>query len=213
MPTGLDGEFEYLRFLEGSDQGWPLLPCIQQLEGARACGAFARRLESTLAAYEPADGAHWHLPDRTHPSGSIAHGDLGPWNLLWDNERGDICGLIDWDLAGPAPAGYDTGLLAWQMVPVMTDDRALARGFALPVNRSDRLAAYCDGYGASCDEMLDLVIATQDELRSRILSAAEDEPPVYAMLKKLGLAEQVRDDMRFARAWRENGRLDVNREQ
>jgi hypothetical protein len=206
-PAGLDEQFEYLQFIEGADQGWPLLPFIQSLDGARAAGVFARHLESILAAHEPAEGARWQLPVSMQPDDSIAHGDLGPWNLLWDEERGGICGIIDWDLAGPAPAGYDAGFLAWFIVPVMNDDRAFERGFATPIDRVDRLRAYCDGYGVGTHEMLDLIIASQNELRNRILSAKGDAPPIYAMLKNLGIAEQIRGDMGFARHWRENRRV------
>jgi hypothetical protein len=114
--------------------------------------------------------------------------------LLWDNERGDICGIIDWDLAGPAPEGYDAGLLAWFMVPVMNDVRAYERGFDIPIDRGNRLRAYSEGYR---------IVASQDELRNRILSASEDVSPTYAALKQLGIAERIREDILFARSWRE----------
>jgi hypothetical protein len=35
-PIGLDERFEYLKFIDGADKGWPLQPFIQSLEGARA---------------------------------------------------------------------------------------------------------------------------------------------------------------------------------
>lgn len=212
-PIGLDEQFECLQFIDGADQGWPLLPFIQSPDDARAAGAFARHLEVILAAYEPVEGACWQFTEPTHSHSLVQHGDLGPWNMLWDSERGDICGIIDWDLAGPAPEGYDAGFLAWFMVPVMNDDRARERGFELPIKRSDRLRAYCDGYGMTCTDMLDRIVASQDEFRNRILSASEDLPPTYATLKKLGVAEQIRGDMVFARNWRDNGcELDADSE-
>lgn len=201
-PVRLDEQFEYLQFVDGADQAWPLLPFIQSLDGARAAGAFARKLESTLAAYEPTECARWQSTVTTHIQDPLQHGDLGPWNLLWDSERGDICGLIDWDLAGPGPAGYDSGFLAWFMVPVMSDDRAYQRGFETSIDREERLWAYCDGYGMSCGEMLDRVIAAQNEFRDRILSASEDDPPIYAALKKLGQVDQFCGDMEFALHWK-----------
>ncbi|ULH14067.1 aminoglycoside phosphotransferase family protein (plasmid) [Deinococcus sp. KNUC1210] len=204
-PVQLDAHFEYLRFVDGADQAWPLLPLIQSLEGARAAGVFARRLESTLATYEAPERARWQLPTTTPVQGPVQHGDVGPWNLLWDSERGEICGLIDWDLAGPGPAGYDSGVLAWFMVPVMDDARAYQRGFGTPIDRAARLRAYCDGYGVSCNEMLDRVMAAQQELSNRILSASEDDPPTYAALKKLDLVEQFRGDMEFALNWKHQG--------
>lgn len=204
-PAGLDEHFEYLQFMDGADQEWPLLPFIQSLDGARAAGAFASKLELTLATYEPPESARWQLPTTTPVQGPVQHGDVGPWNLLWDSERGEICGLIDWDLAGPGPAGYDSGILAWFMVPVMNDERAYKRGFGTPIDREERLRAYCDGYGISCGEMLDRVIAAQNELSNRILSASEDDPPTYAALKKIDIAEQFRGDMEFAQNWKNQG--------
>jgi hypothetical protein len=205
VPAGLDEHFEYLHFIDGADQGWPLLPFIQSLAGARSAGAFARHLEATLAAYEPPVGARWQSTAPPHPGWIIQHGDVGPWNLLWDDTRGVISGLIDWDLAGPGPANYDAGFLAWFIVPVMNDDRAAQRGFTHPIDRMDRLRAYCDGYGLSCDDMLECVIASQEEFSTRILSALDDMPPAYAALKRLGVADQLRGDLLFARAWKEDG--------
>ncbi len=204
-PTGLDERFEYLQFIDGADQGWPLLPFIQSFDGARAAGGFARRLESILAAYEPVDYARWQSAGSLHLRSPVQHGDVGPWNLLWDAERGEICGLIDWDLAGPAPVGYDAGFLAWFIVPMMDDDRARERGFDIPIDRADRLRAFCDGYGMNCIDMVDRIVASQDEFRNRIISASEDVSPTYAALKNLGVAEQVSKDMLFARAWGEHG--------
>ncbi len=205
-PRGLDERFEYLQFIDGADQGWPLLPFIQSLEGTRAAGSLARELESTLAAYRPVDGAVWHLAGSVQSRGPVQHGDLGPWNLLWEPERGDICGVIDWDLAGPAPEGYDAGFLAWFMIPMMDDDRARERGFDIPIDRADRLRAFCDGYGMSCIDMLDRIVASQDEFRNRILSASEGGSPTYAALKQRGVAEQIRRDMLFAQNWISGGR-------
>ena len=200
-PAGLDERFEYVQYIDGTDQGWPLLPFIQSLKGARAAGTFARRLESTLATYEPPNGARWQSAGSVFPHGPVHHGDVGPWNLLWDSERESICGLIDWDLAGPAPEGYDAGFLAWFMVPMMDDDRAHERGFGIPIDREERLRAYCDGYGVTHGEMLDLIVSTQEELCNRILSASEGVAPTYAVLKQRGVAEQVRKDIQFTRNW------------
>ncbi len=57
----------------------------------------------------------------------------------------------------------------------------------------------------TCSDMLDRIVASQDEFCIRILSASEDLPPTYATLKKLGVADQMRGDILFARTWRDNG--------
>lgn len=50
--------------------------------------------------------------------------------------------------------------------------------------------------------MLDRIVASQDEFSNRILSSSEDGPPTYAALKKQGVAEQIREDILFARNWK-----------
>jgi Phosphotransferase enzyme family len=74
----------------------------------------------------------------------VQHGDLGPWNLLWGAD-GQIVGVLDWELTGPASPLYDTGYLAWFTVPLMDDARARARGFPRPPERLARLNAFARG--------------------------------------------------------------------
>lgn len=56
----------------------------------------------------------------------------------------------------------------------------------------------------TCIDILDFIVASQEAYCHRILSASEDLPSTYATLKNLGVAAQIRDDMRFTRHWRDN---------
>ena len=59
----------------------------------------------------------------------IRHGDVGPWNMLWDGDR--LVGLIDWEFAEPAPALWDFAQLAWYAVPL-----------SLPIHKPGGTAAF-----------------------------------------------------------------------
>jgi thiamine kinase-like enzyme len=50
----------------------------------------------------------------------IRHGDLGPWNTLWEGDR--LTGLIDWDFAEPGLPLTDLAQLALYFVPLRGED-------------------------------------------------------------------------------------------
>jgi Ser/Thr protein kinase RdoA (MazF antagonist) len=75
----------------------------------------------------------------------ILHGDLGPWNTVWLDDR--LEGFIDWDLAHPGPAIEDLAQMAWYLVPLRPDDHAKACGLTDLVDRAGRLRALCSAYG------------------------------------------------------------------
>ena len=94
-----------------------------------AVGHLVRRLDDVLATFprRPDDDRRW----RAAPCGDVvAHGDVAPWNLVFDGD--EVAGLLDWDFAGLAPAGTDLAYAAWTCVPLtadtgFTDDELAAR--------------------------------------------------------------------------------------
>jgi hypothetical protein len=203
-PIGVDSDSEYVSYVPGRGQGWPLLDFIQSEAGARAAGTFVADLQRHLEAYGPPDGARWQsVLAGSNLSGrvSIQHGDLGPWNLLWDPDAGRVCAVIDWDLAGPAPAGFDVGFLAWFMVPMMSDGRALERGYKLPIDRRARLRSYCEGCERPESDVLAQIGAAQDAFRERIAAAGPEDGSIWSRLNAAGLGEQIQGDRSFLLRW------------
>ena len=110
----------------------------------------------------------------------VCHNDLFWPNLVLDGAR--IVGLIDWDLAAPAPRLHDLASAANFWVALRPDDQCEAWG--VPTGRRrERLLALCDGYGLERrhrPELLDAIerktaigIATyrlwgRDERRARL---------------------------------------------
>lgn len=96
-------------------------------------------------------------------------GTWGPWDLLWGS-GGPVAGVLGWGLAWPAGSLYDTGHLAWFIVPLMDDVRARARGFPRPPSRLARLDAFARGTRLPVSEVLGAVLQAQREYARRIVA-------------------------------------------
>lgn len=169
-PLGVDEQGrEMLRYVEGRDAGWPLLPEIRGTDGAERLGRLAARLRTALARYRCPPDARWHFAaGAPEPGHALQHGDLGPWNLLWGRTN-EVVGVLDWDFAGPGDPWYDTGYLAWFVVPLMDDERAYGRGFPEPPDRPSRLRAFAAGTGIDVAELVRVVLRAQEESARRIV--------------------------------------------
>lgn len=104
-------------------------------------------------------------------------------DLLWGGD-GQIAGVLDWELTGPASPLCDTGRLAWFTVPLMDDARAGARGFPRPPARPARLNAFARGTGLPVSEVVNADLQAQQEYARRIITRPA-EP--WSTFQKLGL--------------------------
>jgi hypothetical protein len=195
-PLGLDTEGrEVLRFLPGHDQGWPFIPQVLTDDGPRELGQLALRLRTALADYVCPPDAQWQFRRGAPASGeAMQHGDLGPWNLLWGDSAA-IVGVLDWDFAEPGDPWYDTGFLAWFSVPLLDDERALARGFPQPPNRHARLSAFAEGAGLSPAEVKECVRRAQTEFAKRVaVRGASGEGGPWRTLLSMGMDRKALAD-------------------
>ncbi len=198
-PRGLDSSGrEVLAYVEGHDQGWPFHPALLRDEGAGQLGRLAARLRAALAGYPCPRDARWQFAaGAPGPHEALQHGDLGPWNLLWDDQQ-EIVGVLDWDFVGPGDPSYDTGHLAWFTVPLMDDERAHARGFPAPPDRRARLHAFAAATGLSGADLLHCGLRAQEEYARRVVTrgSAPDAGPWRTFLD-LGLHENARADRQW----------------
>jgi hypothetical protein len=137
-----DAGDDVVRFVPGSCDAHALLDDAALV----AVGTLLGRLRASLRTFVPGESMVW----RTKGSGAeVAHGDVAPWNLVFDGDR--IVGLLDWDFAGPNVATYDIAYAAWTCVPLEPD-----RGLS-PRDCARRLAALADAAGLTGDERTGLL--------------------------------------------------------
>ena len=80
------------------------------------------------------------------PGQVIRHGDLGPWNMLWEGDT--ITGLIDWDFAEPGEAITDLAQMALYCVPLRGEAHWRECGFPERPRFRHRVDVLCQAYGA-----------------------------------------------------------------
>lgn len=134
---------EVLTFVEGEDgrrirHTRPVLVAVAQL---------IRRFHDAVRDFRPPPGSEWWSTGNAEPSDGtqiVCHNDLAPYNLVYGSAGPTA--IIDWDLAGPAPAIWEVAHAAWTFVPLYTDEDC-AR-IRVPIrSRGRRLRQFCDAYG------------------------------------------------------------------
>jgi Ser/Thr protein kinase RdoA (MazF antagonist) len=189
---------EIVGFIPGEDSGWPAFrPALLEIDGARKLGRLVRDLQNALSTFACPQDAVWQFcAGPPAPGQAMQHGDLGPWNLVWNGD--EVAGIIDWDFTHPGDPGYDIGHLAWFTVPFLDDERARERGFPEPPDRRARLAAFAAGCGSTPAEVRAAAIAAQRTYADRI--RALDFPP-WTHFRSVGLHENADRDRAWTEAW------------
>ena len=141
LGTDPDGR-ELLSYVEGDAA---LAPVPSSDDAVADIGRFLRAMHDAQAEFLPPERAPWQRMVGAPVGGEVVcHNDLFWPNLVFDQDR--LVGLIDWDLAAPAPRLHDLASAANFWVALRPDDQCEAWG--VPTDRrASRLRALCDGYG------------------------------------------------------------------
>jgi hypothetical protein len=154
-----DSGREILSFLNGNTMTRPWPAPLHGLEPLRGVGRALQQLEQAAATFVPPPDALW----RTIPiagAESMRHGDVGPWNAVFDGDG--LVGFIDWDFAEPAPPLWDLAQAAWYFVPLRPPELGWqAAGFPTEPDLCERLAILCSAYGADVVDVLDALATLQ----------------------------------------------------
>jgi 8-oxo-dGTP pyrophosphatase MutT (NUDIX family) len=155
-PLGVDEHGrEAVGHLPGAVSGrrWP--EPLREVDGIAAVGSLLARCAAASAGFEPPTGAVWRTgPLPLFPGEVIAHGDVGPANLVWGPQGRPA--LIDWEFAHPAPSRRDLAEAAAMLVPLVDLDHE-RRGFGRQPDRRARLHALARAGGVPVDPLLDAV--------------------------------------------------------
>ncbi|HZC26566.1 MAG TPA: phosphotransferase, partial [Actinopolymorphaceae bacterium] len=112
--------------------------------------------------------------DPANPDDIVCHGDFGPWNLVW---QGDTpVGILDWDLAYPAPPRSDVVYALEYLAPFRGNAECVrSLGYPAPPDRPHRVAVFAEAYGlASTVDLVDDVIHTQIETYETVTAMAAE---------------------------------------
>ena len=196
-PLGLDDRGrESMSFIPGTVATRPWPARLLTLDGVADLAAWTRRFHDAIVGFRPEDPV-WRAGRLPIAEGQIAlHGDLGPWNSVWDGDR--FVGIIDWDLAEPGPPIADLAFLALQVVPLRADRCARDAGFDGNVPRGARLRTLCETYGGPTpQDVVDEVarIIERDLARERTWGPLGREP--WATFRARGDERILLED----RAW------------
>lgn len=166
-PLGVDGTDEVLSLLHGEPAFGPWPAKLRSTAGVVELGRWLRDYHDAVRDFRPPAGARWRgQEEEWRPGMVIRHGDLGPWNSIWDGDR--LVGFIDWDFAAPGHALDDLAQLAWYAVPLRSVEKqrraAVTGGHVLRT----RLDALCAAYGAEPTAVLDALEALQSREAERI---------------------------------------------
>ena len=177
-PLGIDGDREFLRFLEGESggDGW----FHQHTDGGLASAArFLRRIHDASLDWVPPDDTVWGAPAGAGADLVMCHGDPGPWNFVW-RDRAAV-GLLDWDYLHPAPRLDDVAYALRWFVPLRADEHALDwHHFPEVPDRRRRVRVFLDAYGALpafdvADVVASRMQATCDLMAARAADGVEPQ--------------------------------------
>jgi hypothetical protein len=161
-PLGLDEHGrEMLGYMEGisAQRPWPHILKVD--DGLLQLARLVREYHDVVSGFVPPADAEWRIGKVEHRPGQIIrHGDLGPWNTLWEDNK--LTGLLDWDFAEPGERITDVAQMAWYFVPLRGEKGWKQAGFKHRPDFRARIAVIVRGYG---DFTVEEVLTEVDRLQ------------------------------------------------
>lgn len=161
--VGFDDEGrEMLSFIAG-DSGRDAGSRVSNPNALANFAALLRRFHDAVRGYEPPHDADWALPATVDaPDTGVCHGDFAPWNVVWSGD--EPIGILDFDLAHPAPFAHDVAYALAYSVP-FRDDATTRRmlGVDEVPDRRLRVEVFAEAYGASISGLVEQVVARQQK--------------------------------------------------
>lgn len=172
---------EVLTFIPGRAGTRPRPPVLLRDIGLAALGTLLRSYHDAVASFVPPPDAVWRIGAVPFRRGDLVrHGDPAVSNTIW--RRGCPVALIDWDFAEPGRRETDLAHLAWNAVPLRSDEQWKEDGFSSPPDLRERLHVVCRAYGdISPAVILDELERLHESLRDRALQLGSRGIQPWAM--------------------------------
>ena len=190
---------EVVTYLSGEVAKRPWPECLIADPGISSLGSFLREYHRAVQGYVPPANVMWRIPGVAwRPGHIVRHGDLGPWNTVWN--RGTLIGLIDWDFAEPGSPIEDVAQLAWYSVPLHPPGRCEESGIEPGSSQRSRFRLLCQVYGARTIDVLNTVFALQETEIARTVQFGHEGMFPWNRFLERGDAERINEDMRWLRS-------------
>lgn len=159
----VEGEWDDVAYIEGVS-GDAACRLVANDEALAQVAELLRRYHDVVAGWRPAVPPTWFDGQSGPGDGGehlVCHGDVGPWNLIWRDDR--LVGLIDWEYATLGTRRSDIAYALHYLVPFR--DRSYWQGvlgLAEKPRRRHRMAVFAEAYGIGVDdELVEDVLASQ----------------------------------------------------
>jgi hypothetical protein len=203
-----EGGREILSWVDGEAPIKPWPAWMQSDDSLVGVGRLLRRYHDAVSGFMAPPGASWRAWLGSPGGPIIRHGDLWPANVVFFSGR--AAALIDWDFAQPGTHLDDVASAAKHWVPLISDDRAAAQGWSLPIDRVTRLRLLCDAYGLDNADRVALLPTVIGNFQWGYLSHK-----TWGEAGVAGFAEMWRDGSGATilgdRAWLEDAREELER--
>ncbi|GAA1432176.1 aminoglycoside phosphotransferase family protein [Microlunatus lacustris] len=178
-PLAPDGDWDDVGYI-GGISGVDACRLVATDEAVAQVARLLRRYHDAVAGWQPATPPVWFDGQVGTGDGGehlVCHGDVGPWNLVWREDR--LVGLIDWEYATIGTRRTDIAYALHYLVPFR--DRSYWQGvLGMPAKprRRHRMAVFAEAYGIPVDDQLvDDVLASQQAGVDLMRTLAEQGRP------------------------------------
>lgn len=191
---------EILEFLPGKAATRPWPPQLLKDEGLAQAATMLKQYHAIVKDFQPSDSAEWRIGKvKIAPDQIIRHGDLGPWNMLWQDGR--LTGLIDWDFAEPGKAITDLAQMAYYFVPLRGESGWQKAGFTEQPDFRHRLEVLCKNYGQfTADEILAEIVKWLQEELQRVKDLGKKGTEPWTSFLRRGDDHEILDDLAWLEA-------------
>ncbi|HEX6258918.1 MAG TPA: aminoglycoside phosphotransferase family protein [Candidatus Saccharimonadales bacterium] len=185
---------EILSFIPGDAAVRPWPSILTQGDGIEQAGCLLREYHDTVEGFSPGGSVEWRIGKaRLAPGQIIRHGDLGPWNTIWQNDT--LAALIDWDFIQPGERIDDLAQMAYYFVPLRSEKGWKDAGFTERPDFAVRLLRLTKSYGMySPKEVIEALLKllqTDREIVQRF--GGEGTEPWVSFLRRGDIEESIMD--------------------